>query len=100
LIAGLPSGFTGVLDISSSTPFVALTLRFLTNARGDFLLTTFPIADFNQPAPKPIVFPQIADGGGFKTEFIELSASGAVTTLTLSLFGDNGATFSLGKTSH
>src|SRR5438874_11541867 len=30
------------LQISSSSPFVALTLRSLTNARGDFLLTTFP----------------------------------------------------------
>jgi hypothetical protein len=32
-IAGLPSEFGGVLDISSTTPFAALTLRSLNNQR-------------------------------------------------------------------
>jgi hypothetical protein len=96
LLSGLPSGFIGVLDISSSTPFVALTMRSLTNARNDFLLTTFPIADANQPTPSLIVFPQIADGGGYTTHFILLSTTGAVTT-TINLFGDTGAPLALGK---
>src|SRR5437899_8663393 len=43
--------------------------------RGDFLLTTFPIADANQPAPSPIVFPQIVDGGGSKTQSISGATS-------------------------
>jgi YD repeat-containing protein len=94
LISGLPSDFTGVLDISSDKPFLALTLRSLYNSRGDFLLTTFPIADLNRPAPSPVVFPQIADGGGFVTQFILLSAGGGVTT-TINLFGDDGAPLSV-----
>jgi hypothetical protein len=98
LISGLPPGFTGLLDISSITPFGALTLRSLTNSRGDFLLTTFPIADFNQAAPAPIVFPQIADGGGYRTQFIFISPSGAAT-VTLSFFGDDGTASNIGKTS-
>lgn len=97
-ISGLPIGFTGVLDIASSSPFAALTLRALTNGRGDFLLTTFPIADFNQPAPTPIVFPQIADGGGFKTQFILLGTSGA-STVTLNFYGDTGASIPVGAKS-
>ena len=56
-IGGLPAGFTGVLEISSVDLFAALTLRSLTTSRGDLLLTTFPIADANQPSPTPIVFP-------------------------------------------
>ncbi len=96
LISGLPDEFTGVLDITSSTPFVALTLRSLTNARRDFLLTTFPVADFNRPAPTPIVFPQIADGGGYTTQFILLSATGTSTT-TIHFFGVNGAPLAVGK---
>jgi hypothetical protein len=92
----LPNGFTGVLDISSSNPFVAVTLRSLSNARGDFLLTTFPIADFNQTAPFPIVFPQIADGGGYRTQFIQLGTSGSANS-TLTYYGDNGSTLSLSK---
>jgi hypothetical protein len=82
MISGLPGGFTGVVEISSETPFVALALRSLVNDRGDFLLTTLPIADVNQLPLSPIIFPQIADGGGFKTEILLISPiSGATTTL-------------------
>jgi len=99
---GLPAGFTGVLDIDSSilfssSPFVALTLRSLTNSRGDFLLTTFPIADFNQAPPAPIVFPQIADGGGYQTQFIFLGINGSASNMTLNFFGDNGSALAVGK---
>ncbi len=95
-VAGLPEGFRGVLDIRSAMPFVALTMRSLTNERGDFLLTTFPIADMNRAAPSPLVFPQIADGGGFVTEFILLSAGGASTT-TLSFLDKEGRPLAVGK---
>jgi len=76
-ISGLPIDFTGVLDISSGTPFSALTLRSLNNERGDFLMTAFPIADQTQPAPAPIVFPHIVHGGGYTTQFILISAGNA-----------------------
>ena len=64
--------------------------------RGDFLLTTFPIVDIVHPAPAAIFFPQIADGGGYTTEFILLSATGAANE-TISLFGDTGAPLPIGK---
>jgi immune inhibitor A len=92
----LPDGFTGVLEIGSSTLFVALTLRSLSNARGDFLLTTFPIADLTRSAPVPLVFPQIADGGGFQTQFIFISTVNA-SSITLNYYGDDGATIAVGK---
>ncbi len=98
-IAGLPSGFTGVLDISAASPFVAVTLRSLNNTRlpsSDFLLTTFPIADANQAPPNPLLFPQIANGGGFKTQIILLGVNGAATT-SLSFFGDAGTQITLSK---
>ncbi len=95
-IAGLPAGFTGVLDITSATPFVALTLRSLNDERNDFLMTTFPIANEGRAAPSPVVFPQIADGGGFVTEFILLSAGGPSGT-TLSFFDNDGRQLAVGK---
>ncbi len=95
-ISGSPAGFTGVLDITSAMPFAALTLRSLNNERNGFLMTTFPIADANRNAPSPIVFPQIADGGGFVTEFILLNAGGA-SKMTLSFFDNEGRQLAVGK---
>jgi hypothetical protein len=90
LIEGLPAGYRGVLDISSTTPFAALTVRSLYNERGDFLMTTFPIADANQTAPSPVVFPHVADGGGYITEFMLISAGAAAST-TPSFYNEAGA---------
>jgi hypothetical protein len=80
LIEGLPSGYRGVLEIRSETPFAALTVRSLINERDDFLMTTFPMADGNLAAPSPISFPHLADGGGYVTEFTLISAGGASST--------------------
>ncbi len=84
------------MDITASLPFTALTLRSLVNSRRDFLLTMFPVADFNQAAPTPIVFPQIADGEGYQTQVILLS-TGAVGSSTLSFFDNNGSALGIGK---
>jgi trimeric autotransporter adhesin len=89
-IAGLPDGFRGVLDISSPTFFAALTVRSLINERDDFLMTTFPIADANQDAPSPIVFPQVSDGGGYITEFILIGA-GKDASIAPSFYDETGA---------
>jgi hypothetical protein len=96
LIAGLPAGFTGIADLSSTSPFVPLTLRSLTNSRGDFLLTTFPAPDVTQPAPTPIVFPQIADGGGYTTQFIFISANGAAS-VSVNFIGDDGTPLNIDR---
>jgi hypothetical protein len=95
-ISGLPEGFRGVLDIVSATPFVPLTIRALVNERGNFLFTAFPVADVSQPAPSPILFPQIAAGGGTTTEIIMLSASTAGGA-TLRYFGNTGTPLAIGK---
>ncbi len=96
LVSGLPPDFRGVLDISSPLPFVALTLRSLNNSRGDFLLTTFPIADTTRPAPAPLIFPQIAGGGGYLTEFILLSAGKSANTV-VSFHGEDGSALAIAK---
>jgi len=96
LITGLPAGFTGVLDLLSPVPFTALTLRSLYNARGDFLITTFPIADVNKAATAPLIFPQIADGGGYRTQIILLSTSGTTSAVTVRYLGNDGSPIAVG----
>ena len=95
-ISGLPDGFSGVIDIRSVTPFAPLTMRSLNNQRNDFLLTTFPVADMNQAAPSPIMFPQIADGGGYATQFILLS-TGTSTGMKLNFYDEHGMPLGVGK---
>jgi hypothetical protein len=89
IIQGLPAGFKGVLDIRSSAPFAALTIRALNNERNDFLMATFPVASPNQLALTPLLFPHFAEGGGYTTEFIFLSPSGA-STVAIGMFSDAG----------
>jgi sugar lactone lactonase YvrE len=95
-IAGLPDEFTGILDVSSTAPFAALTVRALYNENDDFLMTTFPVADGNQTAPSPIVFPQIADGGGYETQFILIS-TGDASSATIHYYGNDGAPLAVGR---
>jgi hypothetical protein len=90
------SQIRAVLEISSDTPFIALTMRTLKNTQNDFLFTLFPVADLTQPAPAPIVFPQIADGDGYQTEFILLN-TGSEGGATLSFYDDTGAAIPLGQ---
>jgi hypothetical protein len=95
LISGLPPNFIGVVDITAPAPFAPLTVRSLMNSRGEFLLTTFPVADMNRRAPATAVFSQIADGGGYTTEVI-LLCGGVPATATVSYFGDTGAPLAVG----
>jgi hypothetical protein len=96
LIPSISTGFTGVLDIKATTPFAVLTIRSLINSRNDFLFTLFPTADLIQPAPSPILFPQIADGEGYQSEFILLSA-GTAGSSTLSFFDNTGNSIAVGQ---
>lgn len=97
IISGLPSGFRGVLDISAPLPFAALTLRTLVNNRDEYLLTTFPIADFSQATLGPLVFPQIVDGGGYQTQIILLNTSSTPSTVSVNYAGNDGLPFNLNK---
>jgi hypothetical protein len=54
-------------------------------------MTTFPVADADQTAPSPIVFPHVADGGGYVTEFMLISAGAAAST-TPGFYDEAGAT--------
>ena len=95
-VSALPSEFIGVLEIGSATPFAAVTLRTLVNERNEFLITSFPIADANQRAPIPIVFPEIADGGGYVTQVVLISAAGGANT-TIIFYNEDGAPLAVGK---
>ncbi len=82
----LPQDFTGQMDISAPLDFVPITLKFTTNTRGEFILTTLPVADLEQPVQAAfLVFPQVGFGslpgiGSFSTRLIYLNTATATAS--------------------
>src|SRR5206468_6191876 len=66
----VPSGSTVALNFSSSVPISATALRFLTNENNQSLISAIPIADVSKVVNQPVVLPQFADGGGWKSQIV------------------------------
>jgi len=67
----LPANFSGLLRVTSSSPIGVIGLRSRYNERGDFLMTTTP--PWNEAelsTSSQLVFPHIASGGGYTTQFL------------------------------
>jgi hypothetical protein len=62
----------------------------------DFLMAAFPVADLGTEAPSPIVFPQVVDGGGYRTEFTFISPV-AASSATLDIRGETGSPLRIGE---
>jgi hypothetical protein len=70
-------------------------MRSLNNERQEFLAALFPVADITRNAPAPIALPQIADGGGYATQFILISA-GRTSSTTLKFYDEEGIPLAVG----
>ncbi len=94
LFSDLPLGFTGQLAIVASAPVVPVTLKLTTNSRGEFILTTLPLADTTRPpAGDHSVIPQVGFGtAGFQiaTRLILISPNPALSRGSASFFGTDG----------
>jgi hypothetical protein len=99
VFANLSFPFQGVLRISGGTPagFSVVGLRTRTNERGDFLITTTPPTNENDsPSSTELLFPHLANGGGYTTQFILFSgAAGQSSSGDLRLLKQDGSPFNL-----
>lgn len=90
----LPRSFRGILRIStdSAAGVSVVGLRSRTNERRDFLITTTPPVDENTlPSIAELIFPHLADGGGYTTQFILFTRSaGPFSAGALEVFGQSG----------
>jgi len=85
------SSVNGSFTFSSSLPVAVVGLRGLTNERGEFLLTTLPIADLGAPAATAtLVFPQFADGAGWTTQIVLVNPTDSVLTGTIQFLNASG----------
>ena len=93
--ANLPADFRGVLRISGNVPIAAVGVRGQYNERGEFLIATTPALPEDSPAKSTeVVFPHIATGAGYTTEFLLLSAGGD-THGTVDFISQSGESMSL-----
>jgi len=96
-LQNLPASFQGVLRISAARPVTITGLRGRFNERGDFLVTTVPPVNENDPyfylnlQYSNFVFPHFAAGGGYTTQFVLFSGwNTGSTSGTLRSFTNSG----------
>jgi endo-1,4-beta-xylanase len=86
--------FLGTLTLTSSltsTPFVATTLMSGTNAYGEPLYNSLPVAVPNAPpSGNHLYFSQFADGGGFSTVILLMNVTSNPIRGTVSFSNDAG----------
>jgi hypothetical protein len=64
----------GTLEVRSNQSLGALALRGTTNDEGQFIMTSIPAAGDDAQVPdRAGAFPQVADGGGYQTEWLMLN---------------------------
>ena len=98
IFPALPGSFKGVLRITTTSAGISVVgLRTRINERGDFLITTTPPTNESiAPTTAPMYFPQVADGGGYSTQFILFSGTaGQITSGILKLIKQDGSSFGI-----
>jgi len=81
----------GTFTFTSSVPVSVVAIRGYTNERGEFLITTLPISSLSATVGQNLVFPHIADGGGWTTELALVNPTDDVITGTVQFFGQGTA---------
>src|SRR5262249_57513616 len=93
-LQSIPDLFVGVVRISTTSPagVAVIGLRSEYNERNDFLITTsVPVNETTPPSSAEALFPDLADGGGYVTEFVLFSGSpGRTSAGTLKFFSQSG----------
>jgi hypothetical protein len=98
IFPSLGNPFKGVVRITTTSAGLSVVgLRTRINERGDFLITTTPPSNESSPTTAaPLFFPQVADGGGFTTEFILFSGTPSQTSAgILEFVNQSGSPFAL-----
>jgi hypothetical protein len=89
--------FEGILRISSTGPIAATGLRGRYNERLDFLITTTaPVSESAPPFSGDLLFPHLADSGGYTTQFILFNVlPGSSTSGVLRILSQSGQSLNL-----
>ena len=88
------SPVNGTFTFSSSIPVSVIALRGLTNERGEFLITTLPVAPLTAAGEDTIYLPHFADGAGWTTQVVLVNPTDATITGTVQFLGEGSETTS------
>ena len=83
---GRPS-MQGTFTFSSSVPVGVIAVRGFTNERGEFLITTLPVAPIPDTGTNATLLPHFAAGAGWTTQVILTNPSNNPLTGTVQFFG-------------
>jgi hypothetical protein len=86
---GIAAGFEGSVEFTSDRDLAATALRFELGG----VFSTIPVI-VDQPG-SVLYFPQLADGGGYRSNFILLNPSSTAITAVLEFFADDGSPLAL-----
>jgi len=64
-----------------------IAIRGLTNERGEFLITTLPVADVNVAPTAGFLFPHYADGGGWTTQVVLVNTTDSTISGSVEFLG-------------
>jgi hypothetical protein len=94
-LRSIPDSFEGVVRIqtTSGAGIAVIGLRGEYNARNDFLITTsMPVNEATAASSSVTMFPHLAVGDGYETEFVLFSGStGQTSAGQLDFFSQSGA---------
>ena len=94
----LAAPFEGVVTVVATSPQAVTAAGFLTlyNERGNILYTTTGPLFENAATPSQLVFPHIAEGGGYTTQFVVIGGiSGQATTGAVRFFTEQGSSLNV-----
>jgi hypothetical protein len=88
----------GSFTFNSTVPIAVTGLRGYTNERGDFLISTLPLADLSSSAAQAAgmsVFPHFANGEGWTTQIALVNPTDNLLTGTIQFLGADGSPLTL-----
>jgi len=86
---GIVAGFEGSVEFTSDQNLAATALRFEQGG----VFSTIPVV-VDQPG-SALYFPQLADGGGYRSSFILVNPSSSAVSAILEFFADDGSPLAL-----
>jgi len=84
-------GFEGSIEFTSDQDVAAVALRY--DNETDRVFSTIPV--LVDEAATTLYFPQVADGGGYRTNFILVNPGNSAATARLEFYADDGSPLSL-----